>query len=139
MVNFNIIETDSTKEFNEIYSKIKEDLSQGLLVKEIQAKYGLTHGTWRKFYKQLVNDGLKNPRKRSSYSPRYYTINKGYYIVQKFYGSTKHHIGSFKCEYDAKKCVELMKAYDWDLTMKEKIVGKVKQESEHQYNKRRQT
>lgn len=134
MVNFNIIETDSTKEFNEIYSKIKEDLSNGLLIWQIQKKHDLTKGQWRRYYKQLVQDGLKKPRKKGEYTPRYYTINKRHYVVQKFYGSKKNHIGSFRCEYDAQKCVKLMKECNWDLTKKKEIVEQVKKESEYKYN-----
>ena len=125
-MNFNIVESDSTKEFNEMYEQIKVDLDNGLLVREIMEKHGLSHGKWRKYYKQLVQDGLKEPKKREQYAPKYYCLNKNRYVVQKFYDKKKYHIGSFKNESDAQKCVRLMKECDWDLTQRERIINEIK-------------
>lgn len=134
MVNFNIIESDYTSEFNMMYSKIKEELSNGVLVKDIKSKYGITDGAWQKYHRELVADGITKPRKKKMKTAKYYTIRNGKYIVQKFRKNKKEYIGSFKSEYDAQKCVKLMKKCDWDFSMKDKIVARVKQESKHQYN-----
>lgn len=133
-MNFNIIETDYTKDFNERYTLIKEELSNGLSVSDIKEKYEMSDGKWRKYYKQLVEDGIFKPRARSQKEAKFYTHHNGRYIVQKWKKDRKQHIGTFKCEADAKKCVQLMKQCKWDLEQKTRIVNEVKRKSTYEYN-----
>ena len=132
-MEFRIVESDYTKEFYSMYGKIKKDLANGLKVKEIKQRYDLTDGAWRKYQKELVADGLFQPRQRSQKEAKFYTTNHGRYIVQKWKKDRKKHIGTFKCETDAQKCVQLMKDCNWDLEQKTRIVNQVKKESKYTY------
>ena len=132
-MNFRIVESDYTKDFYSMYTKIKKDLANGLKVKEIKTKYNLTDGKWRKYQKELVAEGLFKPRKRSQKEAKFYTHNHGNYVVQKWKRDTKKHIGTFKCEADAQRCVQLMKDCNWDLEQKTRVVNTVKRESSYNY------
>ena len=51
MTNFNIIESDWTKEFYSTYNRIKQDILNGVKVKEIKNKYELSDGKWGAYRK----------------------------------------------------------------------------------------
>lgn len=132
-LHFRIVESDYTREFYEMYARIKKDLSNGLKVKEIKQKYDLNDGKWRKYQKELVAEGLFEPRAISQKKAKFYTYTKGKYRVQKWKRNRKNHIGIFKLEEDAQKCVQLMKECNWDLEQKQRIVNQVKRESSYNY------
>lgn len=127
-VTFKIIESDWTKDFNELYEQIKIDITNGMSISKIKAKYGLTDGKWQTYRKQLLKDGLATKNKDKP-EPRYYSAYRGGYVVQKVINHHKYHIGSFKSESDAKLCVKLMKECNWDLTRKNEIVNKIRSET----------
>lgn len=125
-IKFNIVEGDSTSEYFDTYKSIVNDLKNGLTVSEIQEKYGLVNSSWRKFQKQLVEDGfLQNLKMKQSISKYYYKRDDGY-IVSKYNNTGSHYIALFKNEKDAIRCVELMKECGWDLSKRDEIVEKVK-------------
>ena len=128
-MNFNIVESDYTKDFYSLYNKIKKDLEKGMKVKDIKKKYGLSDGSWRKYYKELSEEGILKPRHRSQKEAKFYTYYNGHFIVQKWKDGTKKHIGTFNREADAQECVRLMKECNWDLTKKQNIVDKIKQKN----------
>ena len=125
-MNFNIVETNWTKEFNNTYEKIKKDYANEMSVKDIKSKYGLTDGKWGAYRKQLMTDGLLQTRKEKT-EPRFYSVCKTGYLVQKVIDHHKYYIATFKTESQAKKCVELMKECNWDLTQKENIIQTVRE------------
>lgn len=124
-VTFKIIEQDWTRDFNELYEQIKEDLSNKVPVTKIKSKYGLSDGKWQTFRKQLLKDGLAI-RNKDKPEPKYYTAFRGGYVVQKVINHHKYHIGAFKSESDAKLCVKLMKECNWDLSQKNEIVQSIR-------------
>lgn len=124
-VNFKIVESDWTKEFNELYEQIKQDLSNKIPIGEIKSKYGLSDGKWQTFRKELLADGLAVKNKDKP-EPKYYSPFRGGYVVQKVINHHKYHIGAFKKESDAKLCVKLMKECNWDLSQKNEIVQSIR-------------
>lgn len=131
--NFNIVETDYTTEFNTMYGNIRQDLDNGLKVGAIKTKHGLSDGKWRKYYKQLVKDGIFKARKKEMKEAKYYTYSNGRFRSQKVINGRKYHIGTFKCKHDVELAVELMKECNWDLEQKQRIVNQVKRERSYNY------
>ena len=127
-VNFNIIETDWTAKFNRMYSQIKHDYANGMRVMDIKTKYGLTDGRWVAFRKQLIEDGIivNNGCKPKA---KYYSAYRGGFVVQKVVDKKKYHIGAFRTEAEAKECVKLMEEVNWDMTQKNKIVNRIRSET----------
>lgn len=124
-INFHIVETDWTKEFNMKYSQIKQDYLNGLRIMDIKQKYGLTDGRWYTFRKQLIKDGVMTSTSNKP-KPKYYSSYRGGFVVQKVINRKKYHIGAFKTEAEAKECVRLMEEINWDLTQKYEIIQKVR-------------
>lgn len=127
MTSFTIHESNWTEEFYTTYNQIKQDFSNGMLVKDIKIKHGLTEGRWLSYRKELINDGLITPKKskeKGKYSPRNYSFNNGFYQVQKWINGKLVHICSFRKECDAKQCVRLMRECDWDIEQ----ISRVKKE-----------
>lgn len=132
-MNFNIVESDYTTEFYSIYNKIKKDLADGLKVKDIKKKYNLSDGSWRKYYKELVADGIFKPRKKTVKEAKFYTYNNGRYHCQKFINGKKYHIGTFKCKNDAELAVKLMKECNWDINKIKEVRRTVHEQSTYKY------
>ena len=115
MTNFNIIESDWTKEFYSTYNRIKQDILNGVKVKEIKNKYELSDGKWGAYRKELIKDGLIKTRKQQK-NGKYYTCYRNRFHVQKVIDYKKYHIGTFETEAQAKLCVKLMQECNWDIT-----------------------
>lgn len=133
-MNFRIVESDYTREFYERYARIKKDLSNGLKVKEIKQKYDLNDGKWRKYQKELVAEGLFEPRARSQKKAKFYTYSNGRFRSQKVINGRKYHIGTFKCKHDVELAVELMKECGWDLSKLEEVRRTVYEQSVFTYD-----
>ena len=115
MTNFQIHESDWTKDFYTNYNQIKQDLSNGMKIKDIRTKYGLTKGKWGTYRKELIQEGLLKPRTKIKEDAKFYTAYRNRFHVQKIIDGKKYHIGTFRTEAQAKYCVRLMRECDWDL------------------------
>lgn len=124
MTNFTIHESNWTEEFYSIYEDVKQDILNGMKVKDIQDKYDISGGRWGTYRKELIQDGIIQPRKQGERDCKYYTHYRNRFHVQKVIDGVKHHVGTFKTEQQAKRCVQLMINCDWDV----KQIPKVKEQ-----------
>ena len=134
MTTFTIVESDYTKEFNTMYENILKDLDDGLNVTAIKNKHGITDGKWRKYYKQLVADGIFQSRQKTIKEAKFYTYANGRYQCQKFQNGKKYHIGTFKCKKDVELAVKLMKECNWDMDKIKEVRRIVHEQSVYTYN-----
>ena len=125
---FTINESDWTTTFYSTYAQIKEDVKNGLKVKEIKQKYGITDGKWISYRNELIQDGIIPKGKGKKSKPKYYTKVGKKWIVQKTIHGSKRHFGTFYSEVEAQRCVELLKEVDWDTEQSWEIRAKVKKE-----------
>lgn len=122
-VNFTVVERSSTEIF-ELYDKIKQDVIDGLKIKDICEKYKITDSRWLKFRKQLIKDGLIESSSKSRKNGKFYYYNKQAkkYFVVKSINKKKIWFGAYKREEDAKSVVEKLKECDWDKSQMPKIL-----------------
>ena len=73
MTTFTIEESDWTTTFYHTYNQIKEDVKNGLKVKEIKEKYNITNGKWISYRNELVNEGIIPKGQGKKSKPKYYT------------------------------------------------------------------
>ena len=126
MTNFTISESDWTKEFYTTYTQIKKDIKNGMKIKDIKKKHGLSEGQWGSYRRELIYDGIIIPVQQKRQTAKYYHYSKGKYHVSKNIDGKRKHIGTFKTESQAKWCVELMKECNWDLTQLDIVRNKVR-------------
>ena len=125
---FTIEESDWTTTFYDTYNQIKEDVKNGLKVKEIKEKYNITNGKWISYRNELVNDGIIPKGQGNKRKPKYYTLAGKKWIVQKTIQGSRKHFGTFHSELEAQRCVELLKECNWDIERSWEIRDKVKGE-----------
>ena len=128
MTTFTIEESDWTTTFYNTYNQIKEDVKNGLKVKEIKEKNNINNGKWISYRNELVNEGIIPKGQGKKSKPKYYTRAGKKWIVQKTIHGSKKHFGTFHSEWEAKRCVELLKECDWDIERSWEIRDKVKEE-----------
>lgn len=128
MTTFNIIESDWTKDFYSTYKHIKQDIKNGVKIKDIKKKYGLSDGGWRAYRKELILDGIIKSRETERKEAKYYTAYNNKFHVQKIIHRKKYHIGTFNTEHQAKLCVKLMQECNWDISQIEQVKSKVREE-----------
>ena len=130
MTVFNIKESDWTEEFYSIYDDIKADFVSGMKIMDIKAKYGLNHNRWRKYRKEMIEDGTYD--KRPKHEPRYITRNKNddsWRVIKSTNRKTQTLLW-FKEEKKAIRAVELFKKYGWDIENRERIKKEVNEMGE---------
>ena len=125
MTDFKIIESDWTKEFYSIYENVKQDILNGVKVKDIKVKYEISNGGWGSYRKELIKDGILKSTKQKQKESKYYTYYRNRFHVQKVINMKKYHIGTFKTEAQAKLCVRLMQDCDWDVNHIEQVKAQV--------------
>ena len=126
-VRFNIVESRSAEHFNNIYEKVKEDIQNGMLVKDIMAKHNIGNGRWIKFRKQLIADGLLTSTQQRFDRAKYYYYNKhnDAFQVVRTIDHRKTHFTCCKTEDDAKYIVKRLNELGWDKKNIPKIKGEI--------------
>ena len=115
-VTFNIIEGDYTLTFP--YEEIKEDYyNSSLLVEEIKKKYQLSKGDWKRFRKQLKEEGLplKTVRNRMGTGKYFYWCEKrGMYKVQRHFKRKTVFFGYYPTEEAAQARIDELNRNGWE-------------------------
>lgn len=141
MTTFNIIEGNSTLEFETNYPKIRQDVVNGMLIKDVMAKHNLTQGKWIKYRKELIREGIIKKRTFKEAKFYYYRKDIGKYIVMKVVDGRKRFFGRYDSEKDAQKIVKELKKCNWDRNQLKEIQNKcivnftIREGDEGQYQK----
>lgn len=109
-MNFRVIENND----EDMYLEWVELYNQGMLIKEINEKLGLSDYMYRKYRREALKSGLIKDR-RKTYEPKYYyKTSKGYYSVNhRNEKGVMQYYGLYKTEKEAKKKVEELKKNNW--------------------------
>ena len=120
-ITFHLIEGDTT---DYPYEEVKYDYYHtNMLNREIMAKYDLTISQWRRFIKQLKEDGLPlrsypkgyNLKKKGKPVKNYYfEKSKGKFKVEKSIRGRKVFFGYCRTEKEAQERVALLRTNKWD-------------------------
>lgn len=122
-VKFHIVERSSTEVFG-IYPKIKQDILDGVKIKNIREKYDIPTGQWAKFRKKLIEDGIIKSREQSRKDSKFYYYNShdNRYFVVKTINKKKVWFGKYVREEDAINVVAKLKEYGWDKSKMPRIL-----------------
>lgn len=137
-MNFNIIDGDNNyrnrlPEFSRLYN------DKNIPVATIKTGMNLSQSEYKKLRRDAIQEGLVTPRTKEyktkeSYktNPQYVyrQLSKGSYHVIRSINGKRCYYGSFNDYRQAKRMVELLKEYNWDITLrtelKERVLNEMK-------------
>ena len=112
----------SSNDFFEIYEKVKSDLINGSLVKDVRAKYNISEGRWLKFRKSLIEEGIIKSEKQRIADATYTYSKAGKWYVRKRINTTEVYFGcDYKTKSDGMMVVERLKRCGWDKSQLQSI------------------
>ena len=109
------IKEGSSNDFYELYEKIREDVLNGMLVKDICAKYNISKGQWFKFRKELKKENISSlGRKKKGEGKYYYRYSPNKWVVKRHFEHGTIYYGSFPSERDCANVVAKLREHNWD-------------------------
>ena len=126
-MSFNIVETSSTLEFETYYPQIRQDVLNGMKIKDVMAKHDLTQGKWIKYRRELMNEGIIKRRKNVLREAKHYYFHSksNKWVVQKQMNGKKIFFGKYDTEETAQRIVKELKQCDWDKNQLQEIQKRI--------------